>query len=549
MISLTVYLHHSPNGDTSAMSKNTEPNPPLEEVRRLFDLTESEGLNDSERILTALCRKSFLRLWSQTNVFTDEGFKDGRGSTRELCDALVIFGNDVIVFSDKHVSFQADKDLSIAWPRWYKRAVLASCKQLHGAKSWLERFPSRVYLDPKCTRPLPVSVPTQGAVRFHLVAVTRGSREPALAFNGGDGLGSLALNSAVEGDRHFQTPFTIGLSEPEKHFVHVLDEVSIELLLGELDTAADLLDYLKKREALLGRRGTQVAAFGEEELLAVYLRTMSPDDREHVFFNVADGEGLPDIVLFGEGSFTALRDEPSYKRKKLADAVSYEWDKLLDRFLEFGDPGFHKGYINQTAADTEQALRLMAAESRFRRRQLADSFIGALRRVAPGQRLGRLFYGGVADETVYVFVVVAKRKDETYNQYRQFRMAILHAYVQTARLKAPLGTTFVGIAFDNPQKDYQGGSEDLFVLMKEMWTADELEGLEAKRRELGLWGDAMEFWRYRQDEFPQADQQFALQRVMATQRDAPPQHEKKQKEAGKHLKRMQKASKRRNRRK
>lgn len=94
----------------------------------MFDLAGSEGVNESERVLTQLCRKSFLRLWSQTNVFTDEGFKDGKGATKELCDALVVFGDDVIIFSDKHVVFQADKDLKVAWPRWYKRAVRDSCR-------------------------------------------------------------------------------------------------------------------------------------------------------------------------------------------------------------------------------------------------------------------------------------------------------------------------------------------------------------------------------------------------------------------------------------
>ncbi len=119
---------------------------------RLFDLGDSEGVNESERILTNLCRRSFLRLWSQTNIYTDEGFKDGKGGTKELCDALVIFGNDVIIFSDKHIKFQADKELEVAWPRWYKRAVLDSCRQLHGAKSWLTRFPERVFLDSRCLR-------------------------------------------------------------------------------------------------------------------------------------------------------------------------------------------------------------------------------------------------------------------------------------------------------------------------------------------------------------------------------------------------------------
>lgn len=529
------------------MTTNSELNPPRNGARSLFDLPDSEGVNDSERILTILCRKTFLRLWSQTNVFTDEGFKDGKGSTRELCDALVIFGEEVIVFSDKHVTFQTGKELLVAWARWYKRAVLESCRQLHGAKSWLQRFPNRAFLDAKCTRPLPVFVQTQGSVRFHLVAVTRGSREVALAHNGGEGLGSFRLNSVIEENGHFQTPFVIGLPEPDKHFVHVFDEVSIELLLRELDTAVDFLDYLKKREALLGRRGAHIVAYGEEELLAAYLRTMDPKGQEHMFFNTQDGDGMPDAIFFAEGFYKALGDDPGYKRKRVADRISYEWDRLIDRFLEYGDPDLHERFINQSPAETEEGLRLMAAESRFRRRLLAEAFIGALERVGQGGRIGRLMYGGVANETVYVFVVVSKRQDESYEEYRKYRMALLHAYVQTARLKAPLGTKFVGIAFDNPHKNYQGSSEDMFVLMKESWTAEELKELETKRRELQLWGDAVEIWRFRQDEFPQADQQVALQRVVAAPPKAMQRNHGDLKNTQKRLRKMKKASKRRNR--
>lgn len=402
-------------------------------------------------------------------------------------------------------------------------------------------------MDARCTRSLPVPVPTHGPVRFHLVAVTRGSREAALAYNGGDSLGSFGLSSVIEGNGHFQTPFTIGLPEPSKYFVHVFDEVSIEILLGELDTAADFLDYLKKRETLLGRRGAHIGAFGEEELLAAYLRTMDPEGLEHVFFNTPAGEDVPDTVFFAEEFYKALKDDLGYQRKKLADRISYEWDRLIDRFLEYGDPGIHERYVYQTSTETEQGLRLMAAEPRFRRRQLAESFIGALQRVEPGMRLGRLVYGGVAGETVYVFVVVAKRRDETYEEYRRYRLALLHAYIQTARLKAPLGNTFLGIAFDNPHKDYQGGSEDLFVLMKETWTVEELGELETKRRELGLWGDAMEVWQYRQDEFPQADQKAALRRIMAASLEVTRQKTRDRKKAEKRLRKMKKISKRRNR--
>ena len=491
-------------------------------TKAIFDLAESEGVNESERILTQLCRRSFLQLWSQTNVHTDEGFKDGKGGTKELCDALVVFGNDVIVFSDKHVVFQADKTIAIAWPRWYRRAVRDSCKQLHGAKSWLQRFPWRAFQDAKCMRPLPVPVPSGAIVRFHLVAVTRGSREAALAHNHGEGRGSFALSSNIERDTHNTTPFVIGLPDPEKHFVHVFDEVSIDLLLSELDTAADFLDYLKKREALLGRRGTHVTAYGEEELMAAYLRTMDADGVEHVFFDVRPGDELPDLIMFDLGHYQALSEDPGYRRKKQADRISYEWDALIERLLRYGDPAVNERYADQKPSDSEQGLRFMAAEPRYRRRQLAQSFIGALELAGPGKRLGRLVYGGVANETVYVFVVAAKRSGETYEEYRQYRIGLLHAYVQTAKLRAPLGTTFVGLGLDNQNKNYPGGSEDLFVLSKDMWSEEELAELEKRRQELGLWGANMEMSRFRQDEFPQANQRIAIERMHASQHAYPP---------------------------
>ncbi|MEO9230009.1 MAG: hypothetical protein ABI216_13850 [Devosia sp.] len=41
------------------------------------------------------------KVWSQTNVFTDKGFKDGKGATKELSDTLVIFGTRRFEWSSK----------------------------------------------------------------------------------------------------------------------------------------------------------------------------------------------------------------------------------------------------------------------------------------------------------------------------------------------------------------------------------------------------------------------------------------------------------------
>ena len=124
----------------------------------VFDLSSAEGVNQSERLLIRLCRKSFLSLWAHANLHTAQDMQGGKGSAKEFADVLVVFGDDVIIFSDKHIEFQQARDLDVAWPRWFNRAVIESAKQLHGAMNWLRRFPARIFLDASCTRPLPVSL-------------------------------------------------------------------------------------------------------------------------------------------------------------------------------------------------------------------------------------------------------------------------------------------------------------------------------------------------------------------------------------------------------
>jgi hypothetical protein len=239
--------------------------------------------------------------------------------------------------------------------------------------------------------------------------------------------------------------------------------------------------------------------------------------------------------------------DPAFARKKDADDISYEWDRLIDRFLEYGDAGAYGALLKQSGAQSEQGLRWMAAENRYSRRQLAHSFIGAMQRVEAGGRIGRIVYSGVAGEPVFVFLVKSKLDGESYEDYRRYRVALLHAYVQTARLQAPLGTVFVGIAFDNPHKSYRGGSEDLFVLSKNVWTDQELQDLEAKRVELGLWKRGPQQSRYRQDEFPRPHEFMPFAKDHPDEGTAGPNRPDKKKKAEKRAQKSRNASRRRNR--
>ena len=56
-------------------------------------------LTDSEAYLAKLASRSFLSMWSYPNP--GFGPPGNRSKGKELCDLMVVFGNTVILFSDK----------------------------------------------------------------------------------------------------------------------------------------------------------------------------------------------------------------------------------------------------------------------------------------------------------------------------------------------------------------------------------------------------------------------------------------------------------------
>ncbi|WP_175772431.1 hypothetical protein [Paraburkholderia phenazinium] len=506
----------------------------------VFDISDADGVNGSERLLMRLCRRSFLSLWSFANLHTDQDMRDGRGSAKEFADVLVVFGNDVVVFSDKHVVFQRDKPLDIAWRRWYTRAVEESAKQLHGAMNWAKRFPDRVFLDSACRRRLPVPIPRANDARYHLVAVTRGSFA-ACAEHFPGSLGTLQINTAVTGAAHGDTPFTVGLVSPDKAFVHVLDEFSLEFVLSEMDTASDFVSYLRARQDFLCTPGRTVWAAGEEQLLSAYLT--NGDELGRNFLPRDARREAHDIVMFDESYYEGLVKKPEYIAKKRLDEPSYAWDHMVESFIRLGDPELVAPGYGQDNSETEQALRLIAGESRFRRRILIDAMRGLLKTAAgTDKRVARVFTTEQDPELVYIFLTVPKQPAETYDEYRRHRIAVLHAYCKCAKLRLPAGSTFIGIALDHPDKDYPGASEDLFVYLCEHLDDDARAEAEHYRTELGILPDDRELKRMKSAEYPR----------FVTRVDARIDQEKQRREREERTKRNRaktaKASKRRNRR-
>ncbi|PTX74181.1 hypothetical protein [Sulfitobacter mediterraneus] len=244
------------------------------------------GVTESERYLAILAEKSFLNLWSYPSPYRDQktGGK-GRGDGKELCDLLVVCGDHIIVFSEKSIEWPTG-EIPIAWARWVKRAVLAAAKQAKGAERWIEEHPNRIFLDRDCKNPFPINLPPQEKRKFHHVIVARGASVQCKKHFAGHS-GSLNIQPTLKGNMHCPrdpgeaTPFAIGDVNPDGSFVHVLDDVSLDIVMNELDTVRDFTDYLGKKEEFV-RSGQLLSAQGEENLLAYYAIRIN-EDGDHDF--------------------------------------------------------------------------------------------------------------------------------------------------------------------------------------------------------------------------------------------------------------------------
>lgn len=532
----------SPDGATEAEARRRDAHRPPQGVDptatgpSMFDLPTATGDTDSERFLAALCRRSFLRLWSYPNTYTDEGLREGKASSgNEFADVLVVFGDDVIIFSDKDIRFNTGIALETAWPRWFKSAVAKSVRQLHGARNWALRFPERIYLDATCQRPLPARLPTGPQARIHLVATTRGSVDACAQLHEGS-FGSHLINTSIVGDEHREHPFTIGRVEPNKPFVHVFDELTLERVLKERDTAADFIAYLRAREAFLTTPDLTVIAAGEEQLLAAYLSNMR--DEQHWFVPASLDLATTDTLWFDESHWAHLAQRPEYRAKKRADRSSYVWDTLVDRFIALGDPAL----LGQPlpANDLEYALRIIASKSRFERRFLVDALMEAMRaaEATPGARRFRLFTTLQEPHVAFVFHIEPMVAGEAYDTYRQRRAAILNTYLQCAPLRMVHATMFVGMAFDHPAKEYGGASEDLIVYRLPDGGITNREELRRVADELGILAESLPLQHRHTQDFPAVHHQRA-----ATPKKPRGACERKAKARRK----MAKASKRKNR--
>lgn len=452
-----------------------------------------DGVTDSERLLNLLCQRSFLSLWTYPNLFRDQGKTSGNSDGKEVCDAIAVFGEHILIFSDKACTFPDSGSLQVDWGRWYRSAVKKSADQLLGAKRWIKQHPDRLFLDRTCTEPFPIQLPPPDCAKFHLIAVARGASDRCRQHYGG-GSGSLMVFSpeverAIVADGQQSPPFSIGAVAPRGEYVHVLDDVTTAIVLRTMDTAPDLIRYLSEKERFVCSDRFSNAA-GEEELVAFYMQSWNDaGDLSFIAPDINTGDQQP-VLALAEGGWEELTSSATWRTLQDWRQPSYFWDKLINLFAFHTLEGFLYEVDDPSPKYQETLLRFLAAEPRYRRRILSAAALGQLERAPKDEHLhrsARVVFSTKATEPSYVFLVVGSDEGETPQEYRIRRRQLLMQYCPVVKHLHPSSQHIIGLGIE--PKDIQQRSEDLIYLDATEWTSDMASHAAELHERLGILKD------------------------------------------------------------
>ncbi|HGY1014824.1 TPA: SEC-C metal-binding domain-containing protein [Aeromonas salmonicida subsp. smithia] len=422
----------------------------------LQPIIKEKSVTSSEAFLSYLCGKTFLNLWSYPNVYTDEGFSKAK-TGKELCDLLVVFNNNVFIFSDKDIKFNREAEINVSWARWKKKSICNSIRQLYGAESFIRRYPKRIYVNKECSIPFPIEFNIETA-NIYLIAVTKNSIEPASEYFGQSDHGSSGtLVQCYNGLSVMQDkPFHISDYHPEKTFVHIFDECGLQLVMSELDTIHDFVSYLDAKQKYI-RDGVVSCIVGEEEFLALYITHKGPM-----------ASGVDTIPLEEPNSIIVEGHWDSYQesfRKELLDAYkkgSESWDRLINHFSQHilsANVGLGADLEFSTH---EKAIKYLASENRVSRYHLSKALNEKFHLVPKNVRSARLAISPLYQSNMYILLFFPKNDEESYEEYREARQNSMHAYAFVAKYKYPKCNNFIVFATEPKGNNFR--SEDIIVI-------------------------------------------------------------------------------------
>lgn len=399
--------------------------------------------SESEKYLTALAERAFLKLWTYPNLFVQ------KGGSKELCDLLLIFGEHVVVFSDKNCKYDpAAGSERVQWRRWYSGAVLESAHQVVGAERSL-RAGLQVFRDRKCT--VPLSLPLPPNPTFHHVLTVGGASAASELARGGRG-SLIGTNRSLEGC--CEAPFRLGCRDRRGQFFHVFDRNGLDAVLATLDTARDFLDYLQSREKLF-RSDCEITASSEEDLLGSFMLSFDHENK------AKDFPELKGSHFFDRSHWPRWQGSNERLARDAANRQSYYWDHLVEKFTYYFLNAASDHTSCSNVEEFEQMIRWLSCQSRFKRRLLSATLLDVVPATQPGQVRRRFLSPFEEGDPYWVFVIAPQPGFAQYEEYREVRRRLLSDHMCVIKYLHPDALDIVGIAVGETNGEM---TEDVMVM-------------------------------------------------------------------------------------
>lgn len=196
-------------------------------------IIKSKGKTRTEQFLSALCDRTFLKLWSYPNPTKDD--------RKELCDLLAVFENHGFIFFDRegrHLD-KPDKDFGISWKQWKKKVIDDQVRTAHGAARYIKSG-RKIFLDSRLEISFPIDIDVSNAI-IHKIIIAHGAKEACKNFSDDNVYGSLAIMYGGLGNM-LDIPFSINIDRENP--VHIFDSYNAPIIFNELDTFFDFSSYL-----------------------------------------------------------------------------------------------------------------------------------------------------------------------------------------------------------------------------------------------------------------------------------------------------------------
>ncbi|MDR0900111.1 MAG: hypothetical protein LBM26_00465 [Methanobrevibacter sp.] len=319
-------------------------------------------MNKSEKFVSTICKKSFLSFWSFPNPIRSD-------NNKELCDLLIVNDPYVIIISVKEIDIKNSGDVEVDSKRWDRKAIEKSYKQIYGAERAIKEPKIEIFTHDKKHK---VKFPNSGDMVVYRVGISFGRKQN----------------------------FDLPLGDAGKGFLHFFDQTSFPIIVNELDTLVDFVEYLDAKEKFYNS-GKKALFNSEEDLLALYLH------RGRTFENLEN-------TMVEEYSWNKIISKTEFENRKEQEKESYFWDNIIEGL--FKDYSQEALLFNNNFHDIELGLRVMSQETRFSRVMLSKALIEFIGFFNEPKAKSRLVQG--LSGIVYVFLLGERENPEDINSKR-----------------------------------------------------------------------------------------------------------------------------------